>query len=65
MSPALVFRHNRVARDIGHAMSVATTTDPDFRWEFVQTNELNLVPVQEAGTCEPLHMEVRRNHQAP
>ncbi|MCP9950491.1 hypothetical protein [Actinomadura madurae] len=55
VSPALVFRHNRVARDIGHAMSVATTTDPDFRWEFVQTNELNLVPVQEAGTYEPLH----------
>lgn len=51
VSPAPVFRHNRVVKAIGHAMSVATVADPDFRWEFVQTNELNLVPVKDG--CIP------------
>ncbi|QKW38965.1 Uma2 family endonuclease [Actinomadura sp. NAK00032] len=51
VSPAPVFRHNRIATAIGHAMSVATVADPGFRWVFVQANELNLVPVKDG--CIP------------
>lgn len=59
VSPAPAFRHNRVAKAIDRAMYAAETADPGFRWESVQTNELNLVPVRDGCVPDLIIMDKR------
>ncbi|MFG2085794.1 Uma2 family endonuclease [Spirillospora sp. NPDC048824] len=57
VSPAPAFRHNRVVQAIDRAMYAAETADPEFRWDSVQTNELNLVPVKDGYVPDLIIMD--------